>query len=109
LSKNIEDGKGEKRKTMEVNEELIRHIAKLAKIELTNEEVKEFVPQLKEVFASFSKLQEVDVSGVEPSFHAVEIKNKLREDKAHHSLSQEEALRNAKQTQDGYFKAPRSV
>ncbi len=94
---------------IDVDEKLIEHIARLARLELSKEEIKEFVPQLKEVFESFSKLQEANVSGVLPAFHPMTIKNKLRDDKVHKSLAQEEALSNSQNTKDGYFKAPPSV
>ena len=81
----------------------------LARINLTEQEVEKFVPQFKEILEAFSKLDEVDVKSVEPSFQPVELKNALREDKIESSLAQEQALKNSKNTKDGYFKGPKAV
>ena len=94
---------------MEVNEELIKHIAGLARINLSEEEVKEFQPQLKEVIDAFDKLGEISTEGVEPSFLSVNIKNSLREDTVEDSLSQEEALKNSEHKKDGYFMGPKAI
>jgi len=94
---------------MKIDRELIEHVAKVARLNLTEEEVKEFLPQLKEVLKAFSKLSEVDTGGVEPSFQPVELKNMLREDVVGECLSQEDALSNSENTKDGYFKGPRAV
>ena len=94
---------------MEIDEELIKHIASVARIKLTDSEVKEFTPQLKEVLGNFSSLSEVDTEGIEVQAQPVEMKNVTREDKAEKCLSQEEALANAEHKKDGYFKGPRVV
>lgn len=94
---------------MNVDEEMIRHVAEVARLELTDEEVKRFVPQLKEVLDAFSKLQEVDTENCDPSFHPVKMKNALREDVPTECLTQEEALSCTKLKKDGYFKGPRAM
>ena len=94
---------------MDVDEKLIEHVASLARLKLTKDEVHEFTPQLKEVLDSFSKLDEVDTKDVVISPQPVEIKNVLREDKVEASLAQEDALANSEHKKDGYFKGPRAV
>ena len=94
---------------MDVDEKLIEHVAGLARLKLTKDEVHEFTPQLKEVLDSFSKLDEVDTKHVVISPQPVEIKNVLREDKVEASLAQEDALANSEHKKDGYFKGPRAV
>ena len=94
---------------MEINEDLIKHIANLARIKLTEDEVKEFTPQLKEVLEFFSKLSEVNTDVVEVQAQPVEMKNVMREDKVEASITQEDALKNAEHKKDGYFKGPRAV
>ncbi len=94
---------------MRVDEDFIRKVAENARLKLTDQEIKEFVPQLKEVLEFFSKLDELDVSGLKPSMQPVELRNSLREDKVEPSLSQEDALKNAHHKKDGYFKGPRAV
>lgn len=94
---------------MEVDEKLIRHIAELARLKLTDDEIKKFLPQLKEVFEVFSKLDEIDTKNVKPSFQPVELKNVTRDDKEGKCLSQEEALSLTEHKKDGYFKGPKVV
>ena len=94
---------------MKVDKELINHIADLARIKLTDKEIEMFLPQLKEILNSFSKLDEVDTGNTLPSFHPVELKNTMREDKIKPSLSQENALSNSKENKDKYFKGPMAI
>ncbi len=94
---------------MNVDKALIEHIGELARLKLTEGEIKRFLPQLKELLEYFSKLDKVDVSNVKASFQPVELKNMLREDNAKECLSQEKALANAKEKKDGYFKGPMAI
>ena len=94
---------------MEVNEELILKVAKNAKLSLTEAEVKEFVPEFKEILEAFSKLNEVDTQGVKPSLQPVKIKNVTREDVAASSVSQEEILSNTIHKKNGYFMGPKAL
>lgn len=94
---------------MEVNEELLIHVAEVARLQLSDKELSEFLPQLKEVINFISKLDEVDVEGVSPSFQPVELKDALREDVKGVCLSQADALSNSKSNQDGFFKGPKAV
>ncbi|MFC1768813.1 Asp-tRNA(Asn)/Glu-tRNA(Gln) amidotransferase subunit GatC [Nanoarchaeota archaeon] len=94
---------------MKVDEKLIKHIAEVSRLDLTPSEIKEFLPQLKEVLKSFSEMDKVDTKGAKPSFQPVEIKSVLRDDKEEECLSQDEALSNTKHKKDGYFKGPKAV
>ena len=94
---------------MEVTREMIAHVAGLARLNLTHEEIEKFTPQLKEVIEAFSQLAAENTTGVKPSFHPIELKNALREDSVKECISQEQALRNAKHKKDGYFKGPKAV
>tara|TARA_B100000401_G_scaffold301421_1_gene207073 strand:- start:251 stop:529 length:279 start_codon:yes stop_codon:yes gene_type:complete len=82
---------------------------KLARIELTPEEEQRLAPQLGEVLQYVKKLNELDVSGVEPTAHATPLSNVMREDEPRESLSQEDALRNAPKTANGLFVVPKIV
>ena len=82
---------------------------KLARIELTPEEEQRLAPQLGEVLQYVEKLNELDVSDVEPTAHATPLSNVIREDEPRESLSQEEALRNAPKTANGLFVVPKIV
>ena len=78
-------------------------------IKSIEKEIKEFLPQMKEILAAFSEISRVDTKSVAPSFHPVEIKNALREDIPGECLSNEDALKNAGHKAEGYFKGPRIV
>jgi len=94
---------------VEVDKELIRKVARNARLNLSEEELEKFVPQIKEVILdSFNKLDEVDAKE-EPSFQPVSVSNRFRTDKPKNCLTQEEALKNvsAKLKENGYFKGPK--
>ena len=94
---------------MRIDKALIEHIAELARLKLTEKEIEKFLPQLKEILETFSKLDEVNTENTKPSFQPVELKNMAREDKIKDCLTQEEALTNAKDKKDGYFKGPKAL
>lgn len=91
---------------MEVDTKLIKHVAKVARLELTGAEIDRFVPELKEILKNFEVLQEINTADTEPSFQPIKIRNALREDKIEPSLSQEDALKNSEHVKEGYFKGP---
>ena len=86
-----------------VSRKEIEHIAGLADIGITHEELEEFTPQVNAVIGYFDILDKVPPG--EP-YRASQF-NVFREDEVTPSLPQEEILRNAAGTEDGYFKAPR--
>ena len=94
---------------MKIDHMLIRKVAQLARLELSEEEVAEFTPQLKEVLDSFSALDDIDLKDLKPSFQPVALRNSLRDDTITASLTKEQALSNAKHTKDGYFKGPKVI
>ena len=81
----------------------ISHVAKLANLSLTNQEKQVFEKQLKNILGHISKLQEVNTEGVEPIGHITGLVNITRKDEAAPSISQEEALKNAPKTHNGFF------
>lgn len=81
----------------------IDHVAKLADLKLTDAEKKTFEPQLEEILGYISKLSEVNTNNVEPIGHITGLENVTREDEAKPSLSQDEALKNAPKTHNGFF------
>lgn len=94
---------------MEVDRKLLQHVAEVARIKLDDEEIKKFLPQLKEALEFFSKLREINTDNIKPSFQPVELKNAIREDKEGLCISQEDALSLTEHKKDGYFKGPRAV
>ena len=94
---------------MKIDKKLIEHVAEVARLKLTEKEVKRFVPQFKEILEAFSKLDKVNTKNVKSSFQPVEIKNVLREDKPGKCLKQKDVLSLSEHKKDGYFKGPRAV
>jgi aspartyl/glutamyl-tRNA(Asn/Gln) amidotransferase C subunit len=92
-----------------VDADLVRHIAKLSRIELTDEQVATFGPQLASILDHFDKLQELDTEEVEPMAHAVELQNVLADDVPGESLKPDEALANAPQRDGDLFKVPKVI
>lgn len=95
---------------MSANELDIRYIAKLARIELTQEEEQTFAPQLGKIVDYIRQLEAVDISAVpetpvDPSLPT----NVLRADEPRSSLSHQDAVRNAPAAQDGEIQMPRIV
>ncbi len=82
----------------------IAHVAKLANLSLTDEEKKKFEKQLEETITYVESLNQVDTKGVEPTSQVTGLENVTREDVVKPSLSQEDALKNAKSTYNGFFK-----
>ena len=94
---------------MKIDKELVEKIAKNARLKLTESEIKEFLPQLKEIIEYFAVIEKAPTKNLSPSFHPIEIKNVTREDITKKCLTQQEALQNTKHKQDGYFKGPKTI
>ncbi len=90
-----------------LQEDQIRYVAKLARLELTDEEVQLFSQQLNNVLGYMVELTRVDVSKVEPTFHPIPLQNVFREDRVRPSLSVDKALENAPSCEGNLFKVPR--
>lgn len=94
---------------MKIDKKLIRHVAELARLDLTEEEVARFQPQLKDIIETFSQLDKVDTSDIVETVQPVEKSDSLRDDKVGPCLTQKEALSQSEHTKDGYFKGPKAV
>jgi len=87
----------------------VQYVAQLARLNLTKEEEQKFGAQLGQILGYIAKLNELDVSQVEPTAHAVPLVNVTRPDEIRPSLSNEEALRNAPASANGLFIVPKIV
>jgi len=87
----------------------VKHVAKLAKLELTSGEIDKFSKQLSEIISYVEELDEVNTSKIEPTSQTTGLENVTREDerKPDDCLSQEEALSGTDKTHNGYFVVPR--
>lgn len=84
----------------------VKHVANLARLAVSEEEVQKFTKQLDAIITYAEQLNELDTENVEPTSHVLDMKNVMREDKAAEGLPQEEVLRNAPEHQDGQIKVP---
>lgn len=89
-----------------VDEKLVRHIARLSRLTLSDAEVRLFTAQLAQVLAYVDQLSSIDVAGVEPLTQPFPSSDVLREDTPGPSLTAEQALANSPQQQDGFFRVP---
>ena len=87
----------------------VKYVAHLARLELTPEEQKKLGSQLGSILGYIEKLRELDVTGVEPTAHAVPMVNITRADEIRPSLTHEDALRNAPRQANGLFIVPKIV
>lgn len=87
----------------------VDHIAHLARLSLTDAERETFGRQLDDILSYVEQLGSLDTSGVEPTSHVVEIGNVLREDLVRPSLTQDEALGNAPDRSDKFYRVPKII
>lgn len=87
----------------------IEKVARLARLELSEEEKKTFGNQLEQVLTYMEQLNRIDTAGVEPTSHAIPIQNAFREDKVRPSFGREDVLGIAPEEEDGHFKVPRII
>lgn len=89
-----------------LTKEEVLHIAKLAKLNLSDEKIAKFTEQLSKVVDFVSQLSEVDVKGIEPTSQTTGLENVYREDKksAKESLNEDGALSGTDKAYNGYFK-----
>ncbi|RJQ38925.1 Asp-tRNA(Asn)/Glu-tRNA(Gln) amidotransferase subunit GatC [Candidatus Microgenomates bacterium] len=81
----------------------VKHVAKLAKLQITDDQKDKLEKELSEILNYVEKLNEVDTKDVEPTFNITGTSNTLSEDKIKISLTQEEALENAGKKKNGFF------
>jgi aspartyl-tRNA(Asn)/glutamyl-tRNA(Gln) amidotransferase subunit C len=94
---------------MEVNDDLINNLARLARLEFNDTEREEIKDDLQKMIAFIDKLNELDTTGVEPLLHMSDNVNVLREDEVKGSISREDALKNAPVHDEQFFKAPKVI
>lgn len=94
----------------EITTDVVKHVANLARIDIQSEEkAQKFTNELDKIVDYAKQLDELQLSETEPMFHALDLRNVMREDEANEPLSQDEALGNSKSTEDGQFKVPKML
>jgi aspartyl-tRNA(Asn)/glutamyl-tRNA(Gln) amidotransferase subunit C len=84
----------------------VLHVARLARLELTEDEVVKFQEQLSDIIEAVSKVSELDLSDVPPTAHPLEIQNAWDEDVPHECLPLDAVFANAPDRDDDYFRVP---
>ena len=90
-----------------ISEEQVRHVANLARLGLTDEEIERMSEQLGAILDSIEKIQELDLEGVPPTANPLHLANVFRADEPRGELTREEALSTAPETIDDLFAVPR--
>ena len=84
----------------------VLHVARLARLRLSEEEVDRMAGEMSTILEHVETMNELDLEGIEPTTHVVELQNVLREDAPRDSLPRERALEQAPDVADGGFRVP---
>lgn len=91
---------------MKITVEQVEHVAKLARLNVSDAEKEKFAEQLSAILQYAEKLDELDTEGVEPTTHVLPLHSVMRSDEVRESLPIEHVLRNAPEDEDGQFLVP---
>lgn len=94
---------------MQITPDLIKYLEKLARITLTENEEKKVGNELQDILTYIDMLNELDTDGVEAMSHCFPVTNVMREDEVQPSMSADEIVANAPESQDGCFVVPKTV
>ena len=94
---------------MTVSSQQVRHIAKLARIGMSDAEIEALVPELNNILGWVEQLSEVDTDGVEPLATVIDQKLRLRDDLVTEGNIRDEVLANAPDAQHGFFAVPKVI
>jgi len=94
---------------MAIDRKIVEHVARLARLELTPEELGRYGQQLGAILDYIAKLEKLDVAGLEPLTHAAEAANVFRPDLPVPCLPRSEALKNAPERSDDFFIVPKII
>ncbi|MDJ0624295.1 MAG: Asp-tRNA(Asn)/Glu-tRNA(Gln) amidotransferase subunit GatC [Desulfocapsaceae bacterium] len=92
---------------MKISRQEVEHVAHLARLNLSEDDLVKMTGQLDEILNYVAKLEELDTTDIEPTTHAFSVKNAYRDDIAQESLTQEESLRNCAVRNNEAFIVPR--
>lgn len=94
---------------MSVTKKDVEHIAKLARLEFSEEEKEKFTRQFNDILSYIEQLNKLDTSKVEPLSHVIELNNVFRTDEVKPGLTPDQALMNAPAKTDKFFKVPKVI
>jgi aspartyl-tRNA(Asn)/glutamyl-tRNA(Gln) amidotransferase subunit C len=90
-----------------IDEKTVRHIANLARLSVSDEEVARYASQLARILDYAQQLEELSTDAVPPTAHSLSVNNVFRLDQPHASWPAEKALANAPDPHDGFFRVPK--
>jgi aspartyl-tRNA(Asn)/glutamyl-tRNA(Gln) amidotransferase subunit C len=93
----------------DVSREVVEHVANLAKLDLSDEEIDRLQNEMGRILEHADKLQEVDTDDIQGTSHVIPMTNVYREDEVGQSLTPEEVVANAPDSAEEFFKVPRIV
>lgn len=91
---------------MNITPKDVEQVARLARLELTEEEIERFTGDLNGILEYVQKMNELDTEGVNPTSHVLPLANVMREDEVRPSLPIEKVMKNAPDAEDGQFRVP---
>ena len=94
---------------MKITKTEVEHVARLARLALTSAEVETFTGQMDSILAYVEKLNELNTDGITPTSHAVPMENAFREDEVRPSIGIDNALLNAPDRVEGFFRVPKVI
>jgi aspartyl-tRNA(Asn)/glutamyl-tRNA(Gln) amidotransferase subunit C len=94
---------------MKITKEQVEHVAKLARLAITDGEKATFSDQLSSILTYVEQLNQLDTSKVEPTSHVISMQNVFREDRVKESLPREEVLAGAPEASEEFFRVPRII
>jgi len=94
---------------MSISESDVRHVALLARLALSDEQIAALTTELTSILGHIDELQALDMTGVQPTAHALEVTNSMRPDVVKPGLNRELALLNAPESEAGAFVIPAIV
>jgi aspartyl-tRNA(Asn)/glutamyl-tRNA(Gln) amidotransferase subunit C len=97
------------RPAMSVNTEQVRHIAKLARIQMSDAEIDALVPELNNILGWVEQLAEVNTDGIEPLTAVIDQKLRLRDDVVNDGDRRDAVLANAPEAEHGFFAVPKVI
>jgi len=98
-----------RRLILRLSKKEVEYVADLARLNLTEQEIELYTEQLNSILEYFEKLQQLNTANVEPTAHAVQLYNVLREDEVTDSMETDKVFANAPWAEDGFFRVPKIV
>lgn len=91
---------------MSIDLQEVKHIAILARLDLSNAEIPLYAKQLSKILDYVEQLKDLNTDNIEPTSHILNLSNVFRNDEIHHELNQKQVFQNAPEQEDNFFKVP---